>query len=127
LILAIMGKAAPRKPLATPSEKAAESSTSHAARQDKAKTAKIKEEKDTKVKKEKDAAASSILITQNLRGNVPPCEVSSSFAVDHESQMVFFNTYDENGKNSEIFSCDLRKRTWKNITVSTSENVMLGN
>jgi hypothetical protein len=46
-----MGKAAPRKPLATPSEKATESSTSHAARQDKAKTAKIKEEKDTKVKK----------------------------------------------------------------------------
>ncbi|KAF8208118.1 Alpha/Beta hydrolase protein [Mycena galopus ATCC 62051] len=100
-------------------EEIIQSSSSRSARQDKAKTAKIKVEKEG-------AAAASLLHIQNLQGDAPPCEVPSSFAVDHEEQILFFNTYDdpsadEGGKmdkiqKSEIFSCDLKTKTWKNLT-----------
>ncbi|KAF7366774.1 hypothetical protein MSAN_00935700 [Mycena sanguinolenta] len=103
-----MGREAPRVPLVL-SQKAAESIPSHAARQHKAKTAKIKIEK-------QEVAMSAILSSQKLRGDPPPCEIPSSFAIDHEEQTLFFNTYNERDQSSEIFSCDLKKKTWKNIT-----------
>ncbi|KAK7042509.1 hypothetical protein R3P38DRAFT_3448567 [Favolaschia claudopus] len=101
---------APRKPLAL-SSKAAESPSSHASRQSRAKTAK------TKTEKEETALSSNANLTvRKLLGDAPPCEVPCSFAIDHEQQTVFFNTYDENTKASEIYACNPQTRTWKNIT-----------
>ncbi|KAF7343368.1 hypothetical protein MVEN_01769100 [Mycena venus] len=103
-------KVPPRKPLASFSTKAAESSSSHASRQEKVKTAKIKTEKE-----ESAESSRSVLAVQKLKDDAPLYEVPRSFAVDHETQTVFFNTYDDGDKN-QIYSCDLKTRTWKNIT-----------
>ncbi|KAJ6464003.1 hypothetical protein C8R45DRAFT_506053 [Mycena sanguinolenta] len=103
-----MGREALRVPLVP--HKAAKSIPSHAARQEKAKMAKIKNEK------EEEVVVSNVLSIQKLRGDAPPCEIPSSFAIAHEEQVLFFNTYDERDKSSDIFSCDLKTKTWKNIT-----------
>ncbi|KAJ7720805.1 hypothetical protein B0H16DRAFT_1603945 [Mycena metata] len=91
---------------------AAEASPSRTARQTSAKEAKVKAERE-------DSTSLSTLTVQKLKGDAPPCEVPSSTAVDHESETLFFNTYDETAKyGSEIYRCDMKKKKWTNITKS---------
>ncbi|KAJ7720814.1 hypothetical protein B0H16DRAFT_1738649 [Mycena metata] len=55
---------------------------------------------------------------RKLKGDAPPCEVPASFAVDHEAEVLFFNTYDEAAEHgSEIYACDMKTQTWTNITL----------
>lgn len=60
------------------------------------------------------------LTVQRLKGAVPPSQVPCAHAVDHENQIVFFNTFEDDTTNgSEIFACTLETGIWKNVTVST--------
>ncbi|KAJ7016724.1 hypothetical protein C8F04DRAFT_716868 [Mycena alexandri] len=79
------------------------------------KAAKIKLEADRETASPKPSAWK----VQQLKGDAPPCEVPSSFAVDHEAEVLFFNTYDEAAEHgSEIYACDMKTQTWTNITKS---------
>ncbi|KAJ7030594.1 hypothetical protein C8F04DRAFT_1236417 [Mycena alexandri] len=90
---------------------AAEASPSRTARQTSAKAA--------KVKAKREETSISTLTVQKLKGDAPPCQIPSSFAVDNESETLFFNTYDETAKyGSEVYRCDLKKKSWTNITKS---------
>ncbi|KAJ6464178.1 hypothetical protein C8R47DRAFT_1156650 [Mycena vitilis] len=105
-----MGDSAPIVSLSPPSARKSARSSSHAARQDKAKSAKMKSEKEA-------AALPAGPGAQKLKGDRPPSELPFSYAIDHENCIVFFNTYDEVEKyGSQIYACDLKTKTWKNLT-----------
>ncbi|KAJ7151365.1 hypothetical protein C8R43DRAFT_1004934 [Mycena crocata] len=95
----------------TPKAKAAAAaSPSHSARQEQAHAAHVKLER---------AESATLLTVKKLKGDAPPNEIPSSHAIDHENQVVFFNTYDETAKyGSEIYSCNLKNKMWTNITKS---------
>ncbi|KAJ7639773.1 hypothetical protein DFH06DRAFT_641775 [Mycena polygramma] len=100
-----MRRSAPRKAATAP----------HAARQDKAKSAKIRAAKEDAALPA--ASGPGALAIQKLKGDLPPCEVPSSYVMDHENHTVFFNTYDEVLKyGSQIYACNLKTNTWKNVT-----------
>ncbi|KAJ7639774.1 hypothetical protein DFH06DRAFT_641778 [Mycena polygramma] len=109
-----MGGSAPQVSLSPPRDRKVARSASHAARQDKAKSAKIKAEREDSASV---PAGPGVLTIQKLKGDIPPCETPSSYAIDHENRIVFFNTYNEVLKyGSEIYACDLKTNTWKNVT-----------
>lgn len=91
----------------------AANSPSLSARESRVNAARVKTEKG-----ENAVRADSKLVVETLKGDAPPRGVPSSHAIDHEEEVLFFNTYDETAKyGSEIYSCSLKTKIWKNITV----------
>ncbi|KAJ7672513.1 hypothetical protein DFH06DRAFT_1124387 [Mycena polygramma] len=84
-----MGGSAPQVSLSPPRDRKVARSASHAARQDKAKSAKIKAEREDSAL----PAGPGVLTIQKLKGEVPPCETPSSYAIDHENRIGWGKCY----------------------------------
>ncbi|KAJ7130343.1 hypothetical protein C8R44DRAFT_872154 [Mycena epipterygia] len=99
----------------TPKVKAATTNTPSRATRD-------RRAKDAQVKTERGQSAVPDLpklVVKKLKGDAPPSEVPSSHAIDDEEHVLFFNTYNEDAEyGSEIYACNLKRMTWKNITKS---------
>jgi hypothetical protein len=70
------------------------------------------------VKKEDEADSLPLnFLIEKLKGDAPPYEVPASHAIDPENGIIFFNTYQDSERASEIYALNILKQRWNNITV----------